>query len=82
LNYVRPSANAKGDEFLRNVIGLKIPALEAVKHMAYIASGSSYYRTHDHIVDAYADVDQLCTALVEEEVFTFKAGRAALLERV
>jgi hypothetical protein len=43
--------------------------------MVYTASGSSNYRTHHHIVDAYADVAQVCAALVEEEVFTFKAGR-------
>jgi hypothetical protein len=43
--------------------------------MVYTASGSSNYRTHHHIVDAYADVAQVWAALVEEEVFTFKAGR-------
>jgi hypothetical protein len=43
--------------------------------MVYTVSRLSNYGTHHHKVDAYADVAQVCTALVEEEVFTFKAGR-------
>jgi len=56
----------KGDEFLHNVISPNIPAVDVVKHMVYSASGSSRYHTHHHILDAYADVAQLCAALVEE----------------
>jgi hypothetical protein len=75
LNKFRPSANTKGDQFLLTVIGPNIPALGAVNHMVYTASRSSNYRTHHHIVVAYADVGQVCAVLVEDEVFTFKAGR-------
>jgi hypothetical protein len=40
----------------------------------YSGSGSSINCTHYHIVDEYADVTEVNTTLVEEEVFTFKAG--------
>ena len=69
--------NAKGDDFLLNVIGPNIPALEAVKHIVYTASRSSNYRTHHSVIDWYADVAQVALALAHENVFTFKAGRGS-----
>jgi hypothetical protein len=68
------SSNAKGDEFRQNVISPNISALEAVKHMVYSASSESNHCVYPYTVDVYADVSQVCTTLVEEEVFTFKAG--------
>jgi hypothetical protein len=73
-------ANAKGDEFLQNVIGSNIPSLEAVKHMPCSATSSSNYYTHHYIVDAYADEAQVCAELVGEEVVTLKAGRGSCAE--
>jgi hypothetical protein len=73
-------ANAKGDEFLQNVIGSNITSLEAVKHMPCSASSSSNYCTHHHIVDAYADEAQVYAELIGEEVVTLKAGRGSCAE--
>ena len=70
--------NAEGDEVLQNVIGWNICALEAVKHTFCSVWGSSNYHTHHCIIDAYADVAQVCTVLVAEQVITFKAGRGGL----
>jgi hypothetical protein len=39
LNKIRPSANVKDDEFLPIVIGPNVPALEAVTHVVFSASG-------------------------------------------
>lgn len=72
---VRPSANAQGDEFLRDVIGPNIPSLEAVKQMVFKASGASSYGNQHHEVESFADVAQVCGMLVQEDVFTFTKGR-------
>jgi hypothetical protein len=62
-------------ESLRNVIRPNIPALEAVKHIVYTASGSLNYHTHYDVVDAYADVAPVCAALNSGDVFPFNTGR-------
>jgi len=67
----------KCDEIIWNVIGLNIPALEAVQHMVYSRHGSSDKYTHHHIVDSNADATQVCAELVEEEVSTFNAERGS-----
>lgn len=72
---VRPSANAEGDEFLRDVIGPNIPSLEAVKQMVYKASGASSYGNQHHEVESFANVAQVCGILVQEDVFSFCKGR-------
>ena len=72
---VRPSANAKDDNFFRDTIARNVPIFRARKRAPYECTGSTRYGTRHSLVNTFHDVALIAKTLAENRVFEFTAGR-------
>lgn len=74
---VRPSSNAKSDEFLRETISLNVMSLWKSKEVLSQATGATRHGSRHSVVDTTADVDFLVKLLLEIKIFDLQLGRGA-----
>ena len=79
---VRPSANAKDDNFLRDTVARNIPTFRACKRAMYESTGSTKYGTQHSLVNTFHDVALIAKTLAENRVFEFTAGRGQGIEEM
>ena len=74
---VRPSANAKSDDFLRKPVARNIPTLRACKAAMYRSTGAIDYGYRHSSVDTPHDVALISNTLSEARVFEMVRGRGS-----
>ena len=74
---VRPSSNAKSDEFLRKTIALNVMSLWKSKEVLAQATGATRHGSRHSVVDTTVDVDFLVKLLLEINIFDMQPGRGA-----
>ena len=74
---VRPSANAKSDDFLRKTVARNIPTLWACKAAMYRSTGATEYGYRHSSVDASHDVALISNTLSVARVFEMVRGRGS-----
>ncbi|KAA8913110.1 hypothetical protein FN846DRAFT_886795 [Sphaerosporella brunnea] len=74
---VRPSANAKDDRFLREVVARNVGSLRASKHVMAECTGATDYRNRHTEVSRTEDISLIRKKLVEAHVFTHVPGRGS-----
>ncbi|MCJ1345659.1 hypothetical protein MMC31_003867 [Peltigera leucophlebia] len=74
---VRPSSNAKSDEFLRETIALNVMSLWKSKEVLAQATSTTRHGSRHSVVDTTVDVDFLVKLLLEINIFDMQPGRGA-----
>lgn len=74
---IRPSANAKSDEFLREVVAPNVLTLWKSKEVMAQATGATSHGSHHSVVDSFKDVSFIVKLLLIEDVFLEKPGRGS-----
>ena len=72
---VRPSSNAKSDEFLREVVAPNVLSLWKIKEVMARATQSTSHGNHHSLVGNSSDLCLLVKILVEDKVFELESGR-------
>ena len=72
---VRPSANAKDDDFLRITVARNIPSLLACKQAMKGATGARGWGNRHSTVKKFSDVISVASSVVEERIFDHIPGR-------
>lgn len=76
---VRPSANAKSDEFLRETVALNVMSLWKCKEVMARVTATSH-GNHHSLVSTFPDISLLVKHLVEDAVFEQHLGRGVVTE--
>jgi hypothetical protein len=74
---VRPSANAKDDRFLREVVARNVGSLRASKHVMAECTGATDYRNRHSEVSRDEEIILLSKKLIHAKVFTCIPGRGS-----
>ena len=72
---VRPSANAKSDEFLRETVALNVLSLWSCKEAVSRATGATSHGNRHSLVAKLPDVSLLVKHMTDNSIFDEKLGR-------
>ena len=76
---VRPSANAKTDEFLRKTVVLNVLSLWLCKETISRATGATSHGNRHSLVAKLPDVSLLVKHMIDDSIFEEKLGRIGML---
>ena len=72
---VRPSANAKDDDFLRVTVARNVPSLLACKQVLFRATGARDWSNRHSAVKKFPDVISVARTMLEERIIDHIPGR-------
>lgn len=75
---VRPSSNAKSDEFLRETVALNVLSLWSCKEAVSRATGATSHGNRHSLVAKLPDVSLLVKHMIEDSIFKEKLGRTGI----